>query len=553
MRRLTQRTERCGRGALRVTALFTLLSALLVVPAAASAADFNPTAGTYAVDTTTLKLTGPGGTDITGVAEGGVGVFRFGTVNIGASVIVNVRGNRPFKIVASGNLTVAGVIDGVGGSATDGTRGPVAGGPGGAAGGAEFGNAGAGPGGGGSPPTPNDGAGGGGFGGKGARGGLTAGGPAGAGGLAYGNLKLALQGGSGGGGSSTGDFFGGVGGGGGGGAIALFGSTVRIPLGGSVRVDGGHGACGGTGASGGGSGGGIVVHGETVEVRGTVSARGGQGGSGGTDGDGGGGGGGRISYEYRNLVAGGAPVVVGGTTGSRSLAGCAPKNVSPDPTGATGIFTKFQGASATTALASSVSQNGATLNGVVNPHSTATNYHFDFGTTTGYGSRVPATHAFAGADAANHVVSQSVSGLAPNTTYHYRLVTTDALGFTVFGADVAFTTPAVPAPPPGGTQPPLPPQKLTQVGSSIRNHFLGFKKFTKIDQLSVNGLPTGSRVKVQCKTKKKSQQKKGPYKSKTFAKAGSINLLQAVQEEEAPARDAASRSRSPRRASSARR
>src|SRR5215208_2384950 len=37
MRRLTNGTERCGRGALRVTALITLLSALLVVPATASA------------------------------------------------------------------------------------------------------------------------------------------------------------------------------------------------------------------------------------------------------------------------------------------------------------------------------------------------------------------------------------------------------------------------------------------------------------------------------------------------------------------------------------
>ena len=76
MRRLTQGTERCGRGALRVTALFTFLSALLVVPAAASAADFNPAPGAYTVNTTTLKLTGPGPTDITGVIQGGVAVFQ---------------------------------------------------------------------------------------------------------------------------------------------------------------------------------------------------------------------------------------------------------------------------------------------------------------------------------------------------------------------------------------------------------------------------------------------------------------------------------------------
>src|SRR5215210_3472006 len=127
MRRLTQGTERCGRGALRATALLTLLAALLVVPTAASAADFNPAPGTYTADTTTLNLTGPG-TNITGADEGGVAVFRFGTVNIPSGVTINAVGTRPFKIAASGTLTLAGSIRANGASANNFVAGPIAGG-----------------------------------------------------------------------------------------------------------------------------------------------------------------------------------------------------------------------------------------------------------------------------------------------------------------------------------------------------------------------------------------------------------------------------------------
>src|SRR5829696_6227316 len=164
MRRLTPGTERRGRAALRFTALLTLLSALLAVPAAASAADFNPAPGSYTANTTTLKLTGPG-TDITGVDQGGVAVFRFDDVSIPSGANINAQGSRPFKIVASGNLTLGGSISSVGATATNFVPGPLSGGAGGGAGGAAAANAGAGPGGGKAPSTSNHGGGGGGFGG----------------------------------------------------------------------------------------------------------------------------------------------------------------------------------------------------------------------------------------------------------------------------------------------------------------------------------------------------------------------------------------------------
>jgi hypothetical protein len=78
-------------------------------------------------------------------------------------------------------------------------------------------------------------------------------GTGGAGGSAYGDLNVLLQGGSGGSsGASTG-------GGGGGGAIALFGTSVWIAPSGEVLADGGDGTPGSGGASAGGSGGGILL------------------------------------------------------------------------------------------------------------------------------------------------------------------------------------------------------------------------------------------------------------------------------------------------------
>ena len=64
----------------------------------------------------------------------------------------------------------------------------------------------------------------------------------------------------------------------------------------------------------------------------------------------------------------------------------------------------------------------------------------------------------------------------------------------------------------------------------MSTHYLVFRKYTKVDKLTVNDFPTGTRVRVQCKTKKKKQQKKGcPYKSRTVATTFARTKLNVVK------------------------
>lgn len=87
----------------------------------------------------------------------------------------------------------------------------------------------------------------------------------------------------------------------------------------------------------------------------------------------------------------------------------------------------------------------AGVSGSVNPHTRAASAHFEYGTTTAYGSATPVRAVGAGNIAVT--VSEPLTGLRPATTYHYRVVATNADG-TARGADRTFTTLAVPLRPP---------------------------------------------------------------------------------------------------------
>jgi Fibronectin type III domain len=96
---------------------------------------------------------------------------------------------------------------------------------------------------------------------------------------------------------------------------------------------------------------------------------------------------------------------------------------------------------AITGPVSSVGPTSATANGTVNPNGQSTTWYVEYGTSTAYGTKTSSKSA--GAGASNTAVSASLTGLAPGTTYHYRVVATNGAG-TARGADGIFATPSAP-------------------------------------------------------------------------------------------------------------
>jgi hypothetical protein len=96
---------------------------------------------------------------------------------------------------------------------------------------------------------------------------------------------------------------------------------------------------------------------------------------------------------------------------------------------------------ATTLGAAQITITSATLTGNVNPHGVSTTYFFQYGTTTAYGSRTPSTGV--GKGTSTVAAAAQVTGLAPNTRYHYRLIAHNADG-TDAGGDRTFKTPRQP-------------------------------------------------------------------------------------------------------------
>jgi hypothetical protein len=91
----------------------------------------------------------------------------------------------------------------------------------------------------------------------------------------------------------------------------------------------------------------------------------------------------------------------------------------------------------TTKPATDVADSSATLTGEVNPKGQATAFTFEYGTTTGFGAiTTPVQLDSAGAV---EPVTATATGLAPNTTYYYRVVATNASGTSV-GFVMSFTT-----------------------------------------------------------------------------------------------------------------
>ena len=153
----------------------------------------------------------------------------------------------------------------------------------------------------------------------------------------------------------------------------------------------------------------------------------------------------------RKLLPGSAAIDAGDPAGCRddkSAAISPDQRTQPRPVGGRCDIgaVEFAPPKANTSAASSVTETSATINGsVTNPYIAAGTAHFEFGTSTAYGTTVGAGTMAAGA--ADDPRSSGVTGLTPGTTYHYRMVAQNDED-TSFGPDVSFTTAADQIPPP---------------------------------------------------------------------------------------------------------
>ncbi len=120
---------------------------------------------------------------------------------------------------------------------------------------------------------------------------------------------------------------------------------------------------------------------------------------------------------------------------------------------------------ATTLATTSVTDAGASLAGIVDPNdATLEACSFEYGTALPYTQSVPCS-VLPVATGGDQGVSAQISGLSPNTTYHYRVLASSPAG-TSAGADMTFTTAvssqvALVSPQPSITGTPAVGQRLT--------------------------------------------------------------------------------------------
>ena len=127
------------------------------------------------------------------------------------------------------------------------------------------------------------------------------------------------------------------------------------------------------------------------------------------------------TYRYRLFVGGAGGTAAGSARSFEAVA-------------VTGVNTE---------AATDITNTSATLHGTFNgEEALATEYLFEYGTSTHYGHKTP-PGAFpgtaGGAGTQSQHIGSPIEGLLPGTTYHFRLLATDSFG-TTRGEDETFTT-----------------------------------------------------------------------------------------------------------------
>jgi streptogramin lyase len=178
---------------------------------------------------------------------------------------------------------------------------------------------------------------------------------------------------------------------------------------------------------------------------------------------------------------------------------------------------------AVTGGASAIGHASATVVATVNPLDYATTFRFEYGPTTAYGSSTPAMALPAASTAVP--VTGELTGLAPQSTVHFRVVATSAIG-TTMGSDVTLVTAADPDPDHDGfpagidcdnANPDIHPgapeirgnridedcngraAPFRRITTPVRSAFALFARFTRVTRLQVARVPAGARIELRCR------------------------------------------------------
>jgi hypothetical protein len=102
-----------------------------------------------------------------------------------------------------------------------------------------------------------------------------------------------------------------------------------------------------------------------------------------------------------------------------------------------GVFNVVTAPTVSTGSATSPTETGATLNGIVNPNGSETKYYFEYGLEK---YEYKTAEASAGSGTSNVEESKATTGLTADTQYHFRIVATNSEGMTTYGSDQMFVT-----------------------------------------------------------------------------------------------------------------